>query len=159
LALVPRWWRRIPVVATLHGWASTRPFTRLWLYEWVDRKSLKALEGVVAVNESMLQRLARQVKARALVIPNGVAPFRDGLLERDSTDGICSFCKEGFIVGSIGRLSPEKGYGSLVRAVQLLRAQGVEAKLVILGEGHERKRIEELIGELHLAREVLLPGY
>lgn len=159
MASIPRGRRGLPVVATLHGWTSTRPFSKLWLYEWLDRKSLMLLDAVVVVNETMLGRLTRRVRQRAKVVPNGIAPLPKGLEEREPANEIASFCGSGFVVGTIGRLSTEKGYGALVEAVHLLRTLGVMAKLVILGEGPERKRLEALIEELGMKREILLPGY
>src|SRR5436309_14867144 len=81
MASIPRWRREMPVVATLLGWTSTRPFIKLWLYEWLDRKSLRFLDAVAVVNETMLGRLPRKVRQRARVVPNGIAPLSKGLQE------------------------------------------------------------------------------
>jgi glycosyltransferase involved in cell wall biosynthesis len=59
----------------------------------------------------------------------------------------------------MGRLSEEKGFDVLIRAhVRLLR-EGVCHRVVILGEGRERRRLETLIDELGVRDTVSLPGF
>ncbi|MDZ7750556.1 MAG: glycosyltransferase [Gammaproteobacteria bacterium] len=61
------------------------------------------------------------------------------------------------IVGA-GRLAPQKRFPLLLQAFARLRA-GREARLVILGEGPERGRLEALVRELGIAVDVALPGF
>jgi glycosyltransferase involved in cell wall biosynthesis len=61
----------------------------------------------------------------------------------------------GLVVGSVGRFSPEKGLEVLLRALPEL--DGVTA--VLVGDGPERGRLEELAAELDVAGRVLLPGW
>jgi glycosyltransferase involved in cell wall biosynthesis len=50
----------------------------------------------------------------------------------------------------VGRLSPEKGHIGLLEAFAKARARGLEAELVLVGDGPERERIERCIAELRL---------
>lgn len=64
---------------------------------------------------------------------------------------------EGPVILSVGTLKAVKRHDLLIRAfAQLVRS---DATLCILGEGAERKRLENLIDELDLEGRVLLPGY
>ena len=72
---------------------------------------------------------------------------------------IVDFCKKGYTIGSIGRLSTEKGYKYLIEALTILIKKGIDARLVIMGEGYERPCLENLTRELGLSEKVLLPGY
>jgi glycosyltransferase involved in cell wall biosynthesis len=161
LGFVPAKIRKIPMVTTLHGWTSTKAFSKMRLYEWLDGFSLRFMDRVVLVSESMLSnrrlRNGRQ-QLRTVVINNGVpADVSEALVP--PADPIAAFCSSGFVVGSIGRLSPEKGHRLLVDAVHSIHAQGFPAKLVIIGEGPEREALQQKIGELGLEFHVLLPGY
>jgi glycosyltransferase involved in cell wall biosynthesis len=60
---------------------------------------------------------------------------------------------------AVGRLSHEKGFDSLLRAFAVLRAAEPGLKLVILGEGRDRAKLEALRAELKLDDSVLLPGH
>jgi len=59
---------------------------------------------------------------------------------------------------SVGRLSPEKGFVGLVEAFAEVCARGLDAELLILGEGPERARIEAAIARHGLAARCRLPG-
>jgi colanic acid/amylovoran biosynthesis glycosyltransferase len=58
----------------------------------------------------------------------------------------------------VGRLSPEKGQIGLLEAFSAIQAQGIEAELVLVGDGPERSRIERKVHELGLAPAVTLRG-
>lgn len=59
---------------------------------------------------------------------------------------------------AVGRLSPQKDFPNLLQAFARLRRRR-PARLVILGEGAERKRLEALVGELGVRDDVALPGF
>ena len=74
-------------------------------------------------------------------------------------EAVVEFCRKGFVLGSIGRLSPEKGYGDLIKALKILIEHGVDAKLVIIGEGAERCRLAKIGEKLGVVDRLLMPGY
>ena len=57
-----------------------------------------------------------------------------------------------------GRLAKQKDFATLIRAFARVRQQR-PARLLILGEGEERQRLEALAGELGIRQDVSLPGY
>ena len=59
---------------------------------------------------------------------------------------------------SVGRLSPQKDFATLIRAFALVR-EIRPARLLILGQGDERPQLEGLIDELGLRADVSLPGF
>src|SRR5205807_6509235 len=67
---------RGPMIATLHGWTAARTFSALWLYERLDRLSLRRIDSVVVVARCMLQLAALRgvAPARQRVIENGIPP-------------------------------------------------------------------------------------
>jgi glycosyltransferase involved in cell wall biosynthesis len=62
------------------------------------------------------------------------------------------------VVLALGRLTVLKDYPSLIRAFGLLRRKH-EVRLMILGEGQERPRLEGLVAQLGLCDCVALPGF
>jgi len=72
---------------------------------------------------------------------------------------IIEFCQGGFTIGSIGRLSTEKGYRYLIEALNFLVKKGIDARLIIIGEGYERNFLEGLVSQFELRDKVMLPGY
>jgi glycosyltransferase involved in cell wall biosynthesis len=63
------------------------------------------------------------------------------------------------LIGAVGRLSPEKGFDVLVRAVAQLAKDQSEVDLAIVGDGDDQARLEGLIASLGLHDRVRLLGY
>jgi|694.fasta_scaffold06022_5 colanic acid/amylovoran biosynthesis glycosyltransferase len=59
---------------------------------------------------------------------------------------------------SVGRLHPSKGHDVLIRSVALMRDNGIDVRLRVLGEGPDRERLSQLIQELTLTSYVELLG-
>jgi len=162
---LPRGVRKIPLVSTLHGWTSTGRLSKNRIYEWLQRKSLRHIDAVVLVHRGMLSNPElKKVRGVHFHIVNNAIPFDPATQQTQQTQQtldrtIVQFCQQGFTLGSIGRLSPEKGYNYLIEALDRLVKDGLDARLVIIGEGGERGSLERLASELGIADRVLLPGY
>lgn len=94
---------------------------------------------------------------RVLVVPNGVesfAPSRNRDLRRD-----LGIAPDAFVVGSVGGLRRIKRFDVLIDAAATVRhALGVPLTVLIAGGGPERLRLEALIAERGLERDVHLLG-
>jgi glycosyltransferase involved in cell wall biosynthesis len=62
------------------------------------------------------------------------------------------------VVLGVGNLIPIKDFGTLIRAFARLR-ETQPARLVILGEGPERRSLEQLVCQLGIANDADLPGF
>jgi glycosyltransferase involved in cell wall biosynthesis len=62
------------------------------------------------------------------------------------------------VVLGVGRLTQPKDFPTLIRAFALVRKER-PARLMILGEGEERPKLEALVRELGLEEDVALPGF
>lgn len=60
---------------------------------------------------------------------------------------------------SIGRLSYEKGFDLLIDAISLLKKDGIEKKLYIIGDGEEKENLKKQIEKLSLENNVFLLGF
>jgi glycosyltransferase involved in cell wall biosynthesis len=63
------------------------------------------------------------------------------------------------VLGCVARLAPRRGHELLIRGFRLLLADYPHARLLLVGKGEARQRLEALVTELGLAREVLFTGY
>jgi glycosyltransferase involved in cell wall biosynthesis len=66
--------------------------------------------------------------------------------------------KQGNVIGSVGRLVSAKDYPMMIRAVSVLVHRGTNVHLEIVGEGEERKAIEQAIREENIESNVTLVG-
>jgi len=62
------------------------------------------------------------------------------------------------VILGVGRLTPAKDFPTLLRAFAEVRRRR-PARLMIVGEGPERPRLEALIGELRIGEDTALPGF
>lgn len=160
LGVIPRRWRRLPLVTTVHGYTSLQRLTRMKVYEWLDARLLRHLDAVVLVDDSVRRhpRLRDGATFPFQVVQNGIrlpAADRTPLLD----PALVAFCQGGITLGAIGRLSPEKGISHLVEALHRGGEAASGVRLLIIGDGGERERLEELITARHLQQRVVLAGY
>lgn len=125
------------------------------------RRYLHQADAIVAVSrftKDALMRLMDVPADRIRLIHNGVnterftpGPKPDFLLERHGLQG-----KQ--IILSVGRVVPRKGMDVLVRAMPAVLEQTPDAHLLIVGEGHYRPTLEQLVDELGLHAHVSFAG-
>ena len=65
---------------------------------------------------------------------------------------------DGFRILTVGRLTEQKDFAQSIRAMKLLKEQGIKARWYILGEGEQRAELMHLIRELGLEQDFFLPG-
>jgi glycosyltransferase involved in cell wall biosynthesis len=132
-----------------------RAFPHLLRRLYATADALVAVSGAVADD---LAQMARLPRSRVHVIPNPVV--HDGLLvqTRDPADHPWLQSRSAPVILSVGCLNGEKNYGDLLRAFARLRPER-RARLIILGEGTERARLERLAADLGVADDVSLPGF
>lgn len=123
-------------------------------YPWAD--------GIVAVSDGVaddLSAVARLRREDVATIHNPVAlPGLPGEV-REAPVEPTPFAQDGIpVVLSVGRLTVEKDLPTLIRAFSRVRAAR-PARLLILGEGAERPRLEALTRELGLDGDVSMPGF
>ncbi len=59
---------------------------------------------------------------------------------------------------AVGRLSEQKDFTTLINAFAIIRKKS-ECRLIILGEGEQRKQLEALVDHLQLNDDVQMPGF
>jgi glycosyltransferase involved in cell wall biosynthesis len=160
LGLMPRRLRQQPLVCTLHGYTSAEGLDRMRVYRWLDMRAARRADAVVLVHDGMRSNagLSALKNDTIRVIENGVADTDEGV-SAALDPRIVEFCRGGRVIGSIGRLSPEKGFDRLISAFAQLVRDGAAERLLILGEGPERASLEQRVAALGLSDFVLMPGF
>lgn len=154
--MMPKKWRAIPVIATMHGYTKQKGFSKMKLNQLLDKFCLNRLDAVVLVSDGMRHQLPNSlIKSKLYIVENGIPES----VPVAASEPIEFFEKITFNVGAIGRLSYEKNFQLLIRAMPLVLRELPNAKLVIYGEGSERTALELLVHELSIEHAVSLPGY
>jgi glycosyltransferase involved in cell wall biosynthesis len=125
------------------------------------RMGYRLADGIVAISEGVADDLSACAgidRARMSVIHNGI-DVRE-ILRAAAEPLAHTWLQPGgppVILGA-GRLTRAKDFPTLIRAFARLRPRH-EVRLIILGEGEERPRLEALIRDLGLESDADLPGF
>ncbi|MDT5271965.1 MAG: hypothetical protein QOH49_4151 [Acidobacteriota bacterium] len=154
--------RRYPWVAFHHGYTATD--AKMQLYNQLDRWSLPAAGRVLTVCGPFAEQLAglgvrreritvrhNSVTAPAPADAEGLAALRERL----------GIGEDERVVLAVGRLSFEKGHADLVNALGELNRldPALRFKLVVVGEGPEKERVEEAARAEGVAERVVFAGH
>lgn len=107
----------------------------------------------------------RSIQAAYPGIAGRLCHVHDPVVERPSTTPAQAVREElglsegDLVIGHIGGLIPERDQATLIRAVDQLRRSCPHVKLVLVGDGPERPRLEALVRTLHLDALVRFTGY
>jgi len=147
-------------VTTVHGWVK-----RTWktpLYYWIDRWSIRRYDQVICVSTDLFQRCLRLgvPEDRCWYVPNAVDTDEYArALSREEAKSRLGAPLDRPLIGMVGRLSREKRCDLVIRALELLGRDGVDAELWIAGDGDERAALERLVARLGLGDRVRFLGY
>jgi glycosyltransferase involved in cell wall biosynthesis len=169
--LAALWARRlagveVPLTAIQHNTLSelcrqSRRRTVRWLLPRAARLSFRWADRICAVSHGVARDLAEvtgipERDIRVLYNPT-VTPELIAQAQLPSGHPWLDAKDRPVLLGA-GNLSPIKDFATLIRAfARVRRAQ--RARLMILGEGHERPRLEGLARDLGVAADVVLPGF
>jgi glycosyltransferase involved in cell wall biosynthesis len=173
IALALREQYHLPVVYEVRGfwedtWLSRHPdAVRLAdseLYRGnrdLETRCMLAADLVVTLGEAMREEImARGVPAsKILIVPNGVAPdFLSPLPDATALRRELGIGPGEYVAGVVSTLSPYEGIGTLLEATALLRARGVPARALIVGDGTERAALQRQAARAGLAQAAIFTG-
>ncbi len=139
----------LPWIAFVHGW--TLENLRIRAYTLLEHLLLFKASEVVAVAQSLRQRLFSPVAKRARVITNALAPQELVITEsREQVRQKLGIASDALVVGLMGRLSPEKGHELFLQALAAARTQGANLHALLVGDGQEKEHLQNLVKKLQL---------
>ena len=124
-----------------------------------SKKYYKKFDKVVCVSQNVKQSFERLFgkEPESIVLYN--VNDENEVLEKAELLLADQKKTKGVLFVAVGRLTKEKGFDRLVEVCKLLRDEGYLFELWILGEGAERKNLEEQIRKYHLGKNISLKGY
>lgn len=101
----------------------------------------------------------RVPESKTCVIPNGVdvTKFNFGFNYWEARNQFANGSEK--ILLFVGRLVPEKGLDVLIKALPNILSNGVNAKLVVVGDGPQREAYQQMCNEYGLASKTLFAGH
>jgi len=147
--------RRDRAILAYHGFSESEPqlLSRIGyrLTPLLSRLSAATVAVSAALRHDLIARfVVPERRVRTIYNPAAPAPFPEAL----SADALSARAKT---VVALGRLVPDKDFVTLLRAFAQLDDR--DARLLILGEGPERARLEAEAWGLGIAGRVDMPGF
>ncbi len=155
------------VVHTFHGHVLRGYFGRYRtaIFRGLERRLARVADTLIAVSPEVRDDLV----ALKVAPPEKFTVIRLGIEldervaaaeeERKRTRKVMGVPDHRFLVGWIGRMTGVKRGADVLRAFRLLRDQGVDATLCMVGDGPEREQLEALASDLRLMHDCLFAGY
>lgn len=147
-------------MATCHPWTETGYSYKARFYTFLDRAWLRKMDAIVAISDEVKHQLSGMNYKRQIdVISNGIDPDHfngstNGLKVRQSL----GFSKSDIIIGTIGRLVPEKGYAFLIESVKSICKRRSTTKMIFVGDGPMRNLLEQEAINLNLQKNIRFLG-
>lgn len=151
---------KCPLVATVHGW--TEAVFRDRLYKRLDLLALRQFDKVIGITDYVrMVIIASGVPGDRVTrvyygirVPQECQDYNGNSWRKEF--GITS---DQLVVGSVGRLSPEKGHRFLLQAFAMLRKMDINAHLILVGDGRERASLERDARRLGITSNVSFVGH
>jgi len=172
---------RLKIIYTVHGAVFTAAFSPLAqkIFLWLEKFTAYFKDKIICVSQNdknLWLKYNAAPEKKLIVIHNGIAVEKINFLEKEEAqeelikflDLRCPKIKNSSIfgtsqvkiVGTIANFYPEKGLGYLIKAAKIINKNNLAPNLVfvVIGEGRERKKLEEMIKERDLKNNFFLVG-
>jgi glycosyltransferase involved in cell wall biosynthesis len=158
--------RRCAVIHTFHGHVLEGYFGPLGsaVVRAIERTLARITDRIVTISvrqrEDITRRFGIAPARKVATVPLGLE-LGSLLKLEDRAGGRLTVPTEleDVVVGYVGRLVSIKSLDTLVRGVAIARARLPKIRLLIAGDGQERPRLEQLVGELGLTDRVEFLGW
>ena len=161
LGLLVNRWYPLKLVTTVHGWVEHTRKTPL--YYAIDRWAIKRYDRVLCVSPDLVEtcRSCGVDPTRVQLVENAIdtEQFQRSSSQADAKSKL-GLPTDRLLIGAVGRLSPEKGFDRLIRSVARLNAQTNQpVHLVIIGDGNQSQKLQQLIDQLEMSQFIRLAGF
>jgi len=161
----------LKVTGLSRGAIRTAHISREWgdgLFSFIGRRFFSnwlfplVLDREVGISQAVVERLKRRPvslvsRKKPQLIYNAIR-LSDFKAESNTRQIESLPSLKGRIIGSIGRLTAQKDFETLIKAVGLALQQVPSLKLILIGDGQLRPRLEALAGELGISRQIHFLG-
>ena len=156
------------VVFTVHGWAFHEPrpaWQRMLIMaaSWLSTRFQDAVILITALDRRAAERFVPQKKLISIAHGIPPIPFLSRIEARAALADLTGIPlpEDVFLVGTIAELTPNKGIRHLIEAVNQvkLKVKSIKFKVIAIGDGEEKKRLQARIAKLGLEDTVRFIGF
>lgn len=153
-------------ICTLHGFHDKGIILKKGkifgtIYTLIEKYTLKRVDKVIAVDNSTKEFYTKKypwLKEKIVEIPIGINLDKFKIMDKKVVRAKYGFGIADTIILYVGRLEAEKNIDFLLKSFKSLKCNGHKAKLLLVGDGRERTRLENLSKHLNLDQSVIFMG-
>ncbi|HSW69850.1 MAG TPA: glycosyltransferase [Gammaproteobacteria bacterium] len=153
---------QIPVsIFVLHAMKTMNFLNRKLLIAALARKNMYFAGVSNAVRDDLRKHLWRIPKERIITLYNCIDTMQSekNLMLRTQARKKLNIPENALVMGTIGRLAPEKDQKNIIYAFARTKQQFFHAKLLIIGDGPLEKNLKALTEKLNLQNDVIFTGF
>ena len=128
---------------------------------FMNRHMFQMLTGLIANSAATKQTLLKN--NNRLIDEDKISVIYNGLdiegLDKKPFNSVYAKKQDEIVLGSIGRLAPEKNHKFLLDVLKELQNDGRKYKLIIAGSGELEEELKNYANSLGLNEQVLFPGF
>lgn len=133
---------------------------RLWTYNILYKVGYKETDLIICQTELMKEQLISNFTA----LKSHKVKVIDNPINLEDITSKSNLKLENGAIGdntivALGRMIPAKGFDILIASFNNMLKTNPELKLLILGDGSERAKLNTIIDKFHLEEKVIMPGY
>lgn len=152
---------KLKAIFTAHGWAFND--SKFWLskmfWKFLQWLTVLLTDKTIAVSEKTKLDMNWSLAGKKIeVIYNGLEP-PNFLSKEEARERLLPGEKDKFWIGTISELHKNKGLDILIESCELILKKHPETKILVLGEGEERKFLEKKIKEKNISSNFILVGH
>jgi glycosyltransferase involved in cell wall biosynthesis len=149
----------IPLIATCHPWIKTNRWIKF--YTMIDKLLLKKFDQIITISEGMKQEILNTGidETRLHIIDNGINIER--FKKKYDRKKICaqfSIPINSKVIGTISRLTPEKGHYIFIEAAEKIIKAYPLTLFVIAGDGILENELKQKAEELKISDRLIFTG-
>lgn len=134
----------VALVATCHNWLGDD--AKMKFYSSLDRFFLRKFSYVVAVSSDVENNIiqSKVVSSKVSIVRNGIdlSRFEKKLEPPTALKSSLGIPKKHLVIGTVGRISPEKGLRHLLNLTNIIEKDCPETSFLIVGDGDLRKKLQ-----------------
>ena len=153
------------VIHTVHGF-SFNELTPWWttaFYVYLERLASRFCDTMISVtNQHRLIAIEKRMASpdTIVTIHNGIDLSRfEGVTATESMRRELSLAREATLIGTVGRLTPQKGQTYLLKAMPRVVRKHPQTQLVFVGDGPQEAELKDLAVELGVADHCRFLGF
>jgi len=140
-----------PAILTEHHFEFIKPkLDQNTRYLKIFKTIAPKMDLLLSVSEALKVGMSHFTTESIQVIPNH---FNHDFFNIEESEDVKT-AQTGFQILAIGSFNENKGFGQLIRALDLVRKRQIDCTLILVGTGPLRKKFDQLISDLALKKKI-----